>query len=155
MLCHRLYYCLSSYIAFSTQTVITHRPVLERIVFSNCVHDRCIVYTRYLFWQLFHYLAAWFGNALLTCALTCRVRRSRGEMYIGHGRLCVCLSLAAFPHCCTYPDVTWRNGWGFPIVVHYWLDLQSGYGFRCYDNIAPNAKCQRVLVLFLCLVSLL
>jgi len=31
-----------------------------------------------------------------------RVRRSRGEMYIGHGRLCVrvsvCLSLAAFPH---------------------------------------------------------
>ena len=25
-----------------------------------------------------------------------RVRRSRGEMYIGHGHLCVCLSLAAF-----------------------------------------------------------
>jgi len=24
-------------------------------------------------------------------------------------------------------------------------------GFRCYDNIAPNAKCQRVLVLALCL----
>ena len=26
------------------------------------------------------------------------------------------------------------------------------HGFRCYDNIAPNAKCQRVLVLALCLV---
>jgi len=27
------------------------------------------------------------------------------------------------------------------------------HGFRCYDNIAPNAKCQRVLVLALCLVA--
>jgi len=24
------------------------------------------------------------------------------------------------------------------------------HGFHCYDNIAPNAKCQRVLVLALC-----
>ena len=36
--------------------------------------------------------------------------------------------------------------------MHYWADLQSVHGFRCYDNIAPNAKCQRVLVLALCLV---
>jgi len=28
----------------------------------------------------------------------------------------------------------------------------TGDGFRCYDNIAPNAKCQRVHVLALCLV---
>jgi len=28
----------------------------------------------------------------------------------GHGHLCVCLSLAAFPHYCTDPDVTWGNG---------------------------------------------
>jgi len=41
-----------------------------------------------------------------------RVRRSRGAMYSGHGRLCVCLcvSLAVFPHYCTDPDVTWWNG---------------------------------------------
>jgi len=32
--------------------------------------------------------------------------------------------------------------------------LQSVHGFRCYDNTAPNAKCQRVLVLALCLVYL-
>ena len=37
--------------------------------------------------------------------------------------------------------------------MHYWADLQSVHGFRCYDNIVPNAKCQRVLVLALCLVS--
>jgi len=38
---------------------------------------------------------------------------------------------------------------GCPLVVHYWADLQSVHGFRCYDSIviAANAKCQRVLVL--------
>jgi len=41
-------------------------------------------------------------------------------MYSGHGRLCVCarvsvcLSLTAFPHYCTDPDVTWGNGSGVP-----------------------------------------
>jgi len=38
--------------------------------------------------------------------ITFRVRHSPGEMYIDNGRLCVCLSLAAFPHYCTDPDVT-------------------------------------------------
>ena len=34
--------------------------------------------------------------------------------------VCVCLSLAAFPHYCMDPDVTWGNGrgWGCPLVVH-------------------------------------
>jgi len=66
--------------------------------------------------------------------------------------LCVCVFLTTCPHYCTDPDVTWRNGRGCPVVVHYWADLQSMHGFRCYDNIGPNAKCQRVLVLILCLV---
>ena len=30
---------------------------------------------------------------------------------------------------------------GCPLVVHYWADLQSVHGFRCCDNIVPNAKC--------------
>ena len=34
-------------------------------------------------------------------------RYNRDEMYIGHDRLCVCLTLAAFPRYCTDPDVTW------------------------------------------------
>jgi len=33
--------------------------------------------------------------------------------------------------------------------LHYWADLQSVHGFRCYNNVVPNAKCQRVLVLVL------
>jgi len=78
-------------------------------------------------------------------------------MYGGHGRLSVCLfaclSLAAFPHYCTDPDVSWGNGRECPPVVPYWADLQSLHGFRCYDNIAPKAKCQQVLVLALFLVK--
>jgi len=38
--------------------------------------------------------------------------------------------------------------------VHYWADLQWVHEFRCYDNTTPNTKCQRVLVLALCLVQL-
>jgi len=38
--------------------------------------------------------------------MTFRVSRRQREMYIGHARLCVCLSLAARPHYCTDPDVT-------------------------------------------------
>jgi len=34
-----------------------------------------------------------------------------------------------------------------PPLMHCWADLQSVHGFRCYDNIVPNAKCQRVLAL--------
>ena len=43
----------------------------------------------------------------------------------------------------------WGIGKQCPPVVHYWADLQSVQGFRYYDSIAPNAKCQRVLVLSL------
>jgi len=63
-------------------------------------------------------------------------------MYIGQACLsvsllclCLCLSVAACPHYCTDPDVSWRNGRGCLLVVHYWADLQSVHGFRCYDNI--------------------
>ena len=84
--------------------------------------------------------------------ITFRVNRRRREMYIGHACLCGCLSLAAFPHYCTDPDVTWRNGRGCPVFVHYWADLQSMHWLPWYDNMAPNAKCPRVLVLALCLV---
>jgi len=76
-------------------------------------------------------------------------------MYIGHGRpVCVCLSLAAFPHYRTDSDVKLGgNGRRYPLVVHYWANLQSVHGFRYCDNIALNAKCRRVLVLALCLVD--
>ena len=98
------------------------------------------------------------SQAALVCVnfFTFRVRRSRGEVYIGHGRLCVCLCLFV---CRRIPtllhDVTSGNGRGCPLVVHYWADLQLMHGFHCCNNIAPNAECHRVLVLALCLVCYL
>jgi len=55
-------------------------------------------------------------------------------MCSGHGRLCVCLSLATFSQYCTDPDVTSGNGRGCPLVVLYWANLQLVHGFCCYDN---------------------
>ena len=70
--------------------------------------------------------------------ITFRVSRRRREMYCAHARLCVCLcvclSAAACLHYCTDPDVTWGSGRGCPLVVHYWADLQSVHGLRCYGN---------------------
>jgi len=54
--------------------------------------------------------------------------------------LCVCVSVTAFPHYCMDLNLTWRNGRRCPVAVHYWADLQSVHGFRCYDNIALNAS---------------
>ena len=66
-------------------------------------------------------------------------------MHIGHGRLCV-----PVPH--RIPTLLHGPGCnrGCPIVLQYWADLQSVHEFRCSDNTASNAKCQRVLVLALC-----
>jgi len=82
-----------------------------------------------------HHLTTLTGKTVITF----RMRHSRGEMYTGHGRLSVCFSLTAFPHYCMDLDVTWGNGNGCPLVMHYWTDLQSVHGFRCYGNI--HCKC--------------
>jgi len=73
--------------------------------------------------------------------ITFRVTHSRGEMCIGHGRLCVCLSclsLAAFLHYCTDPDVTWCL-----LVVHYWI-CNRCTGFVA-DNIAGTRNVSECL----------
>jgi len=49
--------------------------------------------------------------------------------------LSVCLSVRGrIPTLLHGPNVTWENGRGCPIVVQYWVDLQSVHGLRCYDN---------------------
>jgi len=58
------------------------------------------------------------------------MRRSRGKMYIGYGRLCVCLSvLRRIPTLLNGPGYNSGNGRGCPLVAHYWADLQSVHGF--------------------------
>jgi len=40
-----------------------------------------------------------------------------------------------------------------PLVVHYWADLQSVHGLRCYGNITRTLNVsEHMLVLALCLV---
>jgi len=68
--------------------------------------------------------------------------------------LSVCLSAVACLHYCTDPDVTWGSGRGCPLVVHYWADLQSRHGLRCYGNVTRTRNVsENMLVLALCLVS--
>jgi len=58
-------------------------------------------------------------------------------MYIGHMRLCVYASVCVCGRMTTLltdPDVIWSSG----SCVHYWTDLRSVHGFRCYDNIGPR-----------------
>ena len=63
-----------------------------------------------------------------------------------------------FSHYCTDSDATQGNGVGCPaslsLLMHYLADLQLVQGHRCYDNIAPNAKCRRVIVLARWLLAL-
>ena len=87
--------------------------------------------------------------------VTFRGSRRRRKMYCGHERLCVCLSVAACPHCCTdVPDVTWGSGRGCPLVVHYWADLQAVHGLHCYGNITRMRNVSEYMLVFaLCLVN--
>jgi len=66
-------------------------------------------------------------------------------MCSGHGRLCVCLSVVSVPR--RIPTLLHGLGSvGGMVEGSLWLctigraDLQSVLGFRCYDNIAPNAE---------------
>jgi len=71
------------------------------------------------------------------CLVTFRVRSKRREMYSGHARLCVCLSVRrCMPTLLHGPGCKLGEWWGFPLVVKCWAGLQSVHAFRCYDSIA-------------------
>jgi len=54
-------------------------------------------------------LCGWKVKADVMADYISREVYNRGEMYIGHARLCVCLSLAAFSDYCRDPAVSWGN----------------------------------------------
>ena len=68
--------------------------------------------------------------------------------------LCACLSIAACPHYSTDPDVTWGNSRGCPLFCELFGRFAIGVRVSLLWQHSPNAKCQRVLVLALCLVLL-
>jgi len=77
-------------------------------------------------------------------------------MFCGHARLCVrvCVSVRGrMPTLLHKPGCNLGEWWGFPLVVHYWADLQSVYGLRCYGNIARTQNVSEYMfVLALCLI---
>jgi len=78
-------------------------------------------------------------NVLITFC----VSRRRRKMYCNHALLCVCLSVCLsvcdrMPTLLHGPGCNLGRGRGCPLVVHYWADLQSGHGLRCYGNITRN-----------------
>jgi len=87
--------------------------------------------------------------------ITFRVSHRQREMYIGHVRLCVhlsvCLSIAACPHYCTDLDVTLGNGGGAP-----WLCTIGRICNRCTDFVAMTTQheCERKMSLSACTRSM-
>ena len=92
-----------------------------------------------------------------SCIVAKRLDGSRCHLYIGHALLCVCvsvcLSVAAFLHQCMDPDVSWKNGRGAAQLCTIGGFAISA-GVSLLWQYSPNTKCQRVLVLTLCLVDL-
>jgi len=86
---------------------------------------------------------------------TFRVSRRRREMYCGHPRLGVCVSVRGrMPTLLLGPGVTWGSGRGCLLVVHCWADLQSRHGLLCYGNITLTRNVSEYMLVFaLCLVS--
>ena len=68
--------------------------------------------------------------------ITFRVSRRPREMYCGHARLCVCLCVCPQPHTYTIARTgcNLAEGRGCLLFVHYWLDVLSVHGLRCYGN---------------------
>ena len=73
--------------------------------------------------------------------------------YSGHTHLCVCVSVHNhMPTLLHGPGCNLGESYGCPIVVQYWVDLQSVHGFHCYDNMAQTQNVSECSVLALCLV---
>ena len=82
----------------------------------------------------------------MVVVITFRVSRRRCEMYFGHARLCVCVSVCLsvcgrMPTLLHGPGCNLGSGRGCPLVVHYWADLQAVHGLRCYGNTRNAWQC--------------
>ena len=84
------------------------------------------------------------------------MRRRRREMYRGHPRLCVCVSVRGrMPAVLHGPGCNLGSRRGCPLVVHCWADLQSGHGLCCYGNVTRTRNVSEYMpVLALCPVYL-
>ena len=126
LICKSLSVCCNQFV--STNTLIHRHNTIDDFVHQTTLIKQCCV---------IGLIIGGGQNLIITF---------HSEMYSDRACLCacVCLCFTACLHYCTYPDVTWGNGWA---------DLQSVHGFDCYGNI--RAKCEmsaRTLVLAVWLV---
>jgi len=87
--------------------------------------------------------------------MTRNVLWSRASVYVCVSLcLCVCLSVRSrIPTLLHGPGCNLGSGRGCPVAVHYWVDLQSVHGLRCYGNITRTRNVSEYMpVLALCLV---
>jgi len=95
-----------------------------------CTSCRLIPVNTSLLRQIHLILGFYIFSHIVILLYIFRVRHSRGEMYNGHGRVSVCLSLAASHITArTYLDVSWGNCRGCPLVVHRWQICNRCTGF--------------------------
>jgi len=151
------YQSRTSYFQRALTVALAGHPVHLQTIHNKCV---CMILSTHKskyplpHWCLFQPLLT---GKYHTCTLLHFAWDAAKEKCILVTAICasVCLSLAAFPHYCTDPDVRWGNDSGCPLVVHYWADLQLAHRFRCYDNIARTSnvsKCLPLLTLSLVLM---
>jgi len=62
--------------------------------------------------------------------------------------LCDCLSVRSrMPTLLHGPGCNLETGRGCPLVVHYWADLQSVHGLRCYGNITQTRNVSEYMLM--------
>ena len=83
-------------------------------------------------------------------------RESKTTRNVLWSRASVCLSVRGrIPTLLHGPGCNLEEWQGCPLVVHYWADLQSVHGLRCYGNITRTRNVSEyMLVLALCLVDI-
>jgi len=85
-------------------------------------------------------------EAEVALIVTFHVSRRRREMYTGHARLSVCVSVPRrIPTLLHGPGCNLGKGMGCCLVAHYWTDSQSVHGFRCFDNRAQTRNVSECL----------
>ena len=132
----------------------TNRPIIDLTVASKVLWlkavKRLILYTNTLFsTAMKNDFSKTHSHSLIqktfTALITFRVSRRRREMYCGHSRLCVCLSVclsaAACLHYCTDPDVTWGRVVGMPPSCALLGGFAIGARVALLWQHNTNAKC--------------
>jgi len=100
--------------------------------------------------------SVWFMSGKISLAssyISCESSTTRNVLW---SRASVCLSVRGRMTTLLHgPGCNLGSGMGCPLLVHYWTDLQSVHGLRCYGNITRtrNVSEYMLVVHALCIVT--